>query len=602
MINITDKTNCCGCNACGDVCAKDAITFHTDNEGFWYPVVDTEKCVECGLCEKVCPIINIKELKKNDLPEAECYAAENKNISVVFSSTSGGIFSVLAEAMYREDGYVGGAVFNEDFSVKQIISNDREDLVKLRGSKYIQSNLSGFYKEVQSLLKNGAKVLVCGGPCQMARLRSFLRKDYENLIIVDYICRGIGSPKVFHNYLKTFETRYGSPVVHARAKSKELGWRKLTQKVTLSNGKNIFETSQESVWTKNFNRDGLFHRPSCHNCQFKGLPRIADITIADFWGVEGIKLDNIEDKDLGISLVLVNSEKGKRYFEKVKKKINYQPVPFEKVTKGNRSLYESVQQESVDRDTFYKDLENMSLHEAINKYYSQNENDPLKIRVKRKLKKLYVFLRDFKKHTRFKIKPLYQFVKYNKLSEIKKGNIFYPTPYCVIHNEGRIIIKGVFVLGIKKIPNSRSETRLWVEKNGVFETTGPVSIGYGSDIQVFENASLTFGGSSNINSSAIIICGERIVLGKESRIGRGVIIRDNNGKHYMDIPGYKTSRPIITEDHVWYGEGATIMQGVKIGEGSVISAKAVVTSNVPAHSIVAGNPAQVIQEDIRWKF
>lgn len=602
MIHITDKTKCCGCNACGDICAKGSISFHTDNEGFWYPEVDTAKCVDCGLCEKVCPIINIKDLKKNDLPEAECYAAENKNISIVFSSTSGGIFSTLAELTYRENGYVGGAVFNDDFSVKELISNDREDITRLRGSKYIQSDFTGFYKQVADLLKQGEKVLVCGGPCQMTALRSYLRKDYENLIIVDYICRGIGSPKVFHNYLKTFESRYGSPVIYARAKSKEFGWRNLTQKVTLANGKNVFETKQDSVWTKNFNRDGLFHRPSCHNCQFKGMPRIADITIADFWGVEGVTLENIEDKDLGISLVLVNSEKGKQYFEKIKKKINYQQVPFGAVTKGNRSLYESVQQETVDRQAFYKDIETMSLQDALNKHYPPTDSIPLKLRIRGKIRDLYYLLMGIKTYTQLKWRPLCQFFKYNSLKEIKKRNIFYPTPYCIIHNEGKLRIKGIFVLGKKKIRESKAETRLWIEKGGVFETTGPVDVGYGSDIQVFSNAHLTFGGNSSINSSAIIICGEKISLGSESGIGRGVIIRDNNGKHYLDIPGYKTSRPIITEDHVWYGEGAMIMQGVKIGQGSVISARSVVTSNVPSHSIVSGNPAQVVQEDIRWKF
>ena len=199
-------------------------------------------------------------------------------------------------------------------------------------------------------------------------------------------------------------------------------------------------------------------------------------------------------------------------------------------------------------------------------------------------------------------KPIWQFVKYNKISEIIKGNILYPTPYCIIHNEGIIRIQGTLILGAKKIPSSKAETRLWIEKNAIFETTGSVTIGYGTDIQVFKNAHFTFGGNSNINSAAIIICGDRIVLGNESRIGRGVIIRDNNGNHYLDIPGYKVSSPIITEDHIWYGEGATIMPGVKISQGAVISAKSVVVSNVPAHTIVSGNPAQVIQKDIRWKF
>jgi coenzyme F420-reducing hydrogenase beta subunit len=177
MIFIEDKKQCCGCNACGDICASNAITFVTDIEGFWYPEINKDTCTDCGLCEKVCPIINIKDLKKNDLEQPECYAAEHKNLEVVFDSTSGGAFSALADIMYKEKGYVGGALFNDDFSIKQYISNDKKDLPKLRSSKYAESDLTGFYREVKTLVKNGEKVLVCGCPCQMAALRAFLRKD-----------------------------------------------------------------------------------------------------------------------------------------------------------------------------------------------------------------------------------------------------------------------------------------------------------------------------------------------------------------------------------------------------------------------------------------
>ena len=164
MINIQNKVDCCGCNACGDVCSKNAITFKTDKEGFWYPEVDKDKCVDCGLCEKVCPIININTIKKNDYQEPICYAAEHKNIEEIFDSTSGGLFSSLAEIMYRSKGFVGGAVYNDDFSVRHFISNDKEDLPKLRSSKYLQSNLEGFYKQVKQLLIAGEQVLVCGTP------------------------------------------------------------------------------------------------------------------------------------------------------------------------------------------------------------------------------------------------------------------------------------------------------------------------------------------------------------------------------------------------------------------------------------------------------
>ena len=242
MISIQNKKDCCGCNACGDVCPVGAISFQTDKEGFWYPSVDTGKCIDCGLCEKVCPVINVSALKRNDLLQSLCYAAEHKNLEVVFDSTSGGLFSALAEEVYKMKGYVGGAVYGQDFkSVCHIISNDRKDLVRLRSSKYLQSNLEGFYNKVKELVSSGERVLLCGTPCQMAALRAFLGKDYENLLIVDFICRGINSPKVWEKYLDSFEERYGSKVVWAKSKCKELGWRNLTQKVILEDGRHIYE-------------------------------------------------------------------------------------------------------------------------------------------------------------------------------------------------------------------------------------------------------------------------------------------------------------------------------------------------------------------------
>lgn len=178
MINIKNKKDCCGCNACGDVCKQGAITFKTDIEGFWYPEVDAAKCTDCGLCEKVCPIINVAELKKNDFEKpAKVLAVINRDMQVRWDSTSGGAFSALADAMYEQGGFVGGALYNEDFSVSNYISNNPDDLVRLRSSKYLQSNAEGLYKQIQLLLKKGEKVLVCGTPCQMTALRAYLGKD-----------------------------------------------------------------------------------------------------------------------------------------------------------------------------------------------------------------------------------------------------------------------------------------------------------------------------------------------------------------------------------------------------------------------------------------
>lgn len=599
MIQITDKTQCCGCNACGDVCTHSAITFKTDIEGFWYPVVDKEKCVDCGLCEQVCPIINVDKLKKNDLPESECYAAEHKNLEVVFDSTSGGLFSALADIMYRDKGYVGGAVFNDDFSVRHFISNDKSDLPRLRSSKYLQSNLEGFYSEVKKLLKAGEKVLVCGTPCQMAALRAFLGKDYENLIIADFICLGINSPKVWRKYLDSFEERYGHKVIYCKAQSKEYGWRNLTQKVILDNGKEYYETSSQSNFTKGYLRTHVYARPSCYDCKFKGYPRMADITLADFWGVE--KVDKSLDKNLGTSLVMVNSEKGKAFFERVKARINYHPVPFSSIESGNRVLKFSMPKPVVDRKQFFEDLDKMSFLQMAKKYIQDNQS--FKSRIKGYIKTGLRWI-NLIRLVRFSPSAVFKILRYNSLKDYLNKTMLIPTPYTVVRiRKGAKIEKhDTMILGNKKFPTSRLETRLLVEKGGKLTIGGHVTIGYGADIEVLDNAELEFKGGTGTNIATTIICGEKIVIGKDVQIGRHVTIRDNNGNHYINRSGYKNCRPVIIGDKVWLCEGCTIMPGVKIGDGAIIGAHAFVTSNVPAHAMVSGNPAVVVDEDVLWKY
>lgn len=598
MINIQNKINCCGCNACGDICPKDAITFITDNEGFWYPKVNLEKCIDCGLCEKTCPIINIANLKKNDLPQSICYAAEHKNLEVVFDSTSGGLFSALADIMYRNKGYVGGAIFNEDFSVRHYISANKKDLPKLRSSKYLQSDLSGFYRQVRDLLIEGEKVLVCGSPCQMAALRAFLRKDYENLIIADYICRGINSPKVWRKYLDSFEERYGYKVVYCKAKSKEYGWRNLTQKVILENGKSYYETKDQSNFTKGYLRTGVYCRPSCYDCKFKGYPRISDITLADFWGIE--KIDKTLEKNLGTSLVMINSQKGKAYFEQIKPRINYVSVPFTSIEAGNRSLNKSVDPPKVSRKEFFEDLEQMSFLEIANKYI-KNDSYSLKQRIKKTLK----YIREIQRYTQLNPKALYQFFKYNTLKEIKSGNILLPTPHCIIDiaKGAKIQKEGITILGKKvKFKKSRLETRLSVANNATLNLGSRISIGYGADLEVFSGATLTFKGCCSSNIGLTVICGNQIEFGNNTMIGRHVTVRDNNGEHYINRQGYKNSQPVIIGEKVWLCESCTVMNGVTVGDGAIIGAKAFVIHNVPANSMVSGHPAEVVDEDVLWKY
>lgn len=602
MINITDKKDCSGCNVCGDVCEPGAITFKTDIEGFWYPEVDKAKCSECGLCEKVCPNIHAEELKKNDLEQSVCYAAEHKNMEVVFDSSSGGVFSALADVMYKEKGYAGGAIFNDDFSVRHYISNDKKDLSKLRSSKYAESDLSGFYKEVKNILENGEKALVCGCPCQMAALRAFLGKDYDNLIIADFVCRGVSSPKVFRKYLDSFEERYGSPVVYSKALSKEFGWRDLVHKAILANGKSYYELNYENYFIKGYLYKNAYSRPSCYDCQFKGFPRIADITLADFWEIE--KFDEKMDKNLGTSLVMINSQKGLAYFEKVKPRMNFIQIPFDSALQGNPELTKSLNPPSIDRKSFFEDLDKMTFSEVALKYIWEKQNRPAKEQIKTFLQLLWLI----KQNTRLQIKPLLQLFKYNKIRNIFQHKFLLPNPHCVIEisKSANIKINGICHLGLPRIRNSKLETRLLVEQGATLEIGNDVNFMYGADIEVFKNATLKVGGKNGskdcgANINLTIVCSEKIEIGSDVQIARNVTIRDNNGGHYINRQGYKNTRPVNIGNKVWLCEGCTIMPGVKIGEGAIVGENALVVSNVAPRTMVFGSPARVIDEDILWK-
>ena len=610
MINIERKTECCGCNACGDVCPKGAISFEKDNEGFLYPQVDPSKCIECGLCEKTCPVLHSDELKKNDLPESICYAAEHKNLEVVFDSTSGGLFSALAEEMYRQHGFVGGAVFNEDLSVSQFISADKKDLPCLRSSKYLQSNAEGFYKEVKRLLTAGEQVLICGTPCQMAAMRAYLGKDYENLIIVDFICRGVNSPKIWQKYLQSFEDRYGSKVVFAKAKSKEYGWRNLTQKVRLADGREFFETGQVSNFTRGYLQTNAYCRPSCYECQFKGFPRMADITLADFWGIE--KYNQDLEKNLGTSLVMVNSKKGQTYFSKIQKKIKAINMPFQTILAGNQALVKPLDPPRVDREEFFRDVEAMSFTELAEKYI-KHPDLTLKQRIKQTLKYMWrkaAFIKRILAVTRCHPKALYQTIKYSGIRNLcqQKGIIFGTNCVTNISTKAKLEIKGLMILGYKdRFPGSQLESRLCIDAGGTLKILGDVVLGYGCDVEVFNNAELIFHGRKILNVSGAnigctIICGDKIEIGPDVEIGRNVTIRDNNGGHYINRQGYKNTRPVTIGEKAWLCESCTLMPGARVGAGAIVGAKSFVISRVPAHSMVIGSPAQVIDEDIQWKY
>ena len=605
MIDIKRKEECCGCNACGDICPRNAISFKTDEEGFWYPAIDNEKCIDCGMCVKVCPVKTKPQSRSNNVSRPKCFAAEHKSIEVIFNSTTGGMFSALAEGMYSQKGYVGGAIHNEDFSVSHFVSNSRTDLQQLRRSKDLQSNAEGFYRKVKNLLENGERVLVCGVPCQIAALQNYVGKNYDNLITVDLVCAGVNSPKVWRKYLDYIEEKNGSKIIWTENKSKEYGWNKLTQKFIFENGEEYFDTDKTSLFTHGYIVSHLYCRPSCYECEFKGFPRIADITIGDFWGIT--KYSKNHNSNMGTNLVMINSSKGQAYFDKIKKRVNIEETPLEWALSGNPALTTSISRLSDKRAEFFEDLEAIPFDELVKKY---DPVQPSKLRIAlRKIKSDLKFFKYVIKITRLNPKAVYQTIKYSGIRNLAQHNGIVCGTNCHfnIAKSAALEINGLLTIGRKdKFSRSKLETRIFLGENAKLNILGDFKIDADCEIVVFNGAELTIHGSklsiSDANSGLRIICGEKIELMPDVGIGRNVVIRDTNGEHYMNTAGYKPTRPVTIGEKSWLCEACTIMPGVKIGRGAIVGAHSMVTRSVPAHALISGSPATVVQDNVLWKL
>lgn len=311
-ITVLKKSECCGCSSCVNICPVEAVSMEWDEEGFWYPKVDEDRCINCGKCQKHCPAIQVKYVNNSD---PECYAMMAED-EVRSQSSSGGMFTLLADYVFDKGGYVCGAAYGENFSVEHILVKTREELPKLRYSKYVQSDTKHVYQEVQDALKQEIPVLFSGCPCQIAGLNAFLGKEYENLYTVDLICHGVPSPKTFEKYLK--DNYQGKPIREINFRDKRsFGW-STHMNIYFEDGSTHLERCGIDSYYKAF-LPCLGMRPSCAECKYTALPRQADISIGDFWGIGKYKPELADNK--GTSLVLVNSSKGQKVFGEVREKM-----------------------------------------------------------------------------------------------------------------------------------------------------------------------------------------------------------------------------------------------------------------------------------------
>lgn len=360
MIEV-EKNMCCGCSACVQICPKQCISFIEDEEGFLYPKIEKNLCVQCGLCKKVCPF-QVAAPVRNHIPEA--YGMKALDNQIVENSSSGGVFSLLAGKFIETGGVVYGAAMTDDMrGARHIRISTAEELSLLRGSKYLQSEMKDCYRQIKEDLNRGKKVLFSGVPCQIDGLKLYLNNSYENLICVEVICHGVPSPLLWKKYVENLETRFGAKISSVNFRKKKHSWNKfglLVKGENISQFKSLDQDSYLQLFLKNY-----CLRPSCYTCNAKYIESMADITIADFWGVQNVVPEMDDDK--GTSLVLIQSCKGKELFERVKGLAIYKLVDFDKSIQSNPAYYKSALKPK-ERDVFFEELNTYGYNCVARKY------------------------------------------------------------------------------------------------------------------------------------------------------------------------------------------------------------------------------------------
>lgn len=371
---ICDKRKCTGCTACMNNCPKGAISMIEDEDGFKQPVIDQSKCINCGLCQRTCPVLNTSKNESKN----KSYVGYAKDKKYKEHSSSGGIFTVIAEKVLLDGGIVIGASF-ENNKLKHICIDSVNDLYKLQGSKYLQSDLNNVFITIKENI-DSRKILFAGTPCQVAGLKAYLKKDYDNLITIDLFCHGVPSPKLFDKYVKELEKDNNDELIKYDFRDKSTGWDTYSNKAIFKN-KEIKELNIDNDYMKLFLSDNAL-RESCYNCNFKLGNKYSDITLGDFWGVNSY-YPEMYNKE-GVSAIIINTDKGLDIFNNISTKLEYKDCKLEEIISGNPSLEKSAVLTNK-RSMLFNDIDNKTINELSNKY---KKYIPFVVRVKNKVKRI----------------------------------------------------------------------------------------------------------------------------------------------------------------------------------------------------------------------
>lgn len=355
MVLFENKKDCCGCGACANICPKVAISMKEDEYGFIYPYIDEDKCIECGACTKVCDLK--RSVPKRKL-EKKCYFAVRKNSEELMKSTSGGVFSVIAEYVLKQNGVVVGCTAEhteEGFKVFHKVVKDINELKQIQGSKYVQSNAQVCFAEVKNCLQQGTKVLFCGTPCQVAGLRGYLRKEYDNLYTIDLICHGTPNVKFLNSFITFLEKKYHNTIQSFNFRKKYTNCDTNTFfyfDMGMKNGKH------KKVFCKLLSYYGFFlsgdiYRESCYQCKYACPERVGDITLGDGWGLDKLHPEYLSENGGAIQImygsnsIILNNVKAEEMFEQIQQEIVFYEASFDEVSKYNHQLLEPTKKKAL---------------------------------------------------------------------------------------------------------------------------------------------------------------------------------------------------------------------------------------------------------------
>lgn len=365
IYNNKQKDLCYGCRACEQICPREAISMHPNQEGFIYPTIDQKKCIDCGLCERVCPTQEINKEKLLYPEKTVVYAAWNSDLSSRLKSTSGGLFFVLATKVILNGGVVYGVAMDESMTVAHRRVENVEDLAKLRGSKYVQSDTRNTFSEVKKDLLKGIQVLFSGTPCQIAGLRGFLQKDYSNLVTIDLVCHGTPSPMIFKKHIDYLNNMRGQIKSFQFRDKKKSGWRAYVS-YECENGVKESCTTGNDFYCYAFYSNWI-NRESCYLCEYSQARRVGDITLSDFWGGERtVKALKVQRK-YGYNLVVCNTMKGQDLFNGILDRIDYIEADMSAAKQGDVRLCHAEEKPHL-RDIIYKECEEKGYPYIVEKY------------------------------------------------------------------------------------------------------------------------------------------------------------------------------------------------------------------------------------------